>query len=116
MSGRHTPGSRWRILATYPGTTYPGETGRFGGGPLALDFMHPRSNQPVFDELVVDRWVHMEQMSDGEWWMNVGGVTLWVSVGAGGEASGVHVFGPDQYAEAVPGCTYELTWDAGVEL
>ena len=37
-----------------------------------------------FDELVVDRWLHIEQMDSRAWWMQIGDHTLWVKVNADG--------------------------------
>lgn len=63
-----------------------------------------------FDELVVGRWLHVEQMDTGFWWMDVGGVTLQVSVDREGRPKSVTVYGPNDYAEPVPGVEYECTW------
>lgn len=63
-----------------------------------------------FDELVVGRWIHIEQMDTGRWWMNVGGVTLWVTADREGRPRRVDVYGPGDYAEPVDGVTYECTW------
>lgn len=29
-------------------------------------------NEGVFDELVIDDWLHLEQMDERSWWMRVG--------------------------------------------
>ena len=63
-----------------------------------------------FDELVVGQWLHVEQMDSGVWWMNVGGVTLWVRADRDGRPLRVDVYGPDDYAEPVDGCSYEVNW------
>jgi hypothetical protein len=47
------PGSRWRILA------------RDGEREITAQ------NEGVFDELVVDEWLHLEQMDDSTWWMRL---------------------------------------------
>lgn len=65
-----------------------------------------------FDELVVGHWLHVEQMDTGFWWMNVGGVTVHVRADRDGRPTHVMVHGPDDYAGAVEGCTYELEWTA----
>lgn len=65
-----------------------------------------------FDELVVGRWIHIEQMDTGRWWMNVGGVTLWVTVDREGRPKRIDVYGPNDYADAVDGVIYECSWSA----
>lgn len=37
---------------------------------------HPR----VFDELVIDHWLHVEMMDDRLWWIDVGGthINIWI--------------------------------------
>lgn len=63
-----------------------------------------------FDELVVGRWCHIEQMDHNTWWMNVGGVVLWVKADRRGRPKSVSVHGPGTDAELVPGCEYVLDW------
>ena len=48
------PGTKWRILA------------RDGERRVTAE------NEGVFDELVVDEWLHLEQMDENTWWMRVG--------------------------------------------
>lgn len=52
------PGSDWRILA------------RRGEQRIEL------ANQGVFDELVVDQWLHLEQLDERSWWLRIGDVRL----------------------------------------
>jgi hypothetical protein len=47
-------GSKWRVLA------------RDGDREVTLE------NEGVFDELVIDNWLHLEQMTDTSYWMRVG--------------------------------------------
>lgn len=63
-----------------------------------------------FDELVIGRWIHLEGMDTGTWWMNVGGVTLWVKADRDGRPVSVSVYGPGRYADPEPGCSYDLDW------
>ena len=63
-----------------------------------------------FDELVIGSWIHLEQMDNGRWWMNVGGVTINVTADRDGQPKVVDVYGPGDYADLVEGCKYELTW------
>lgn len=69
-----------------------------------------------FDELVVGRWIHLEQMDAGKWWMNVGGVTIDITADRDGHPIRVLVQGPEDYAGPVDGCTYELIWSEGSAL
>ncbi|MGJ5077004.1 hypothetical protein [Bradyrhizobium oligotrophicum] len=59
-------GRRWRFRAV-----------RDGGRSVELQ------NQGTFDELVVDDWLHIEQMDDRVYWLQVGDVRMWVTVVAG---------------------------------
>lgn len=63
-----------------------------------------------FDELVIGRWIHLEQKDSGVWWMWVGGVVIWVRADRDGRPTSVSVYGPGAYDDPVDGCNYELTW------
>lgn len=63
-----------------------------------------------FDELVVGRWLHVEQMDNRTWWMNAGGVTLHVTADRDGRPTRVRVDGPGDYDEPREDCEYSLTW------
>lgn len=91
-------GSPWRVLAW--NRADHGETAY----QLGSDD-HPGSE---FDELVVGKWLHIEQMDSGTWWMDVGGVTLWVRADRDGRPRRVAVYAPGNYADAVEGCDYEV--------
>jgi hypothetical protein len=56
------PGKRWRILAHREGEK------------IELQ------NRGVFDELVVDDWLHVEQTDTNVWWLRVGDIRLFVTV------------------------------------
>ncbi|HVK75725.1 MAG TPA: hypothetical protein VM734_20485, partial [Kofleriaceae bacterium] len=43
-------------------------------------------NQGVFDELVIDDWLHLEQMDERSWWMRVGDASISVVVDGDGRA------------------------------
>lgn len=43
-------------------------------------------NEGVFDELVIDDWLHLEQMDERRWWMRVGDARISISVREGGGA------------------------------
>ena len=66
------------------------------------------SGSPLSGE-TPDRQLHIEQMNAGYWWMDIGGVTVHVHANRDGKPQQVTVHGPNNYAEAVPGCTYDLT-------
>jgi hypothetical protein len=35
-------------------------------------------NQGVIDELVIDDWLHLEQMSERQWWLRIGDARVFV--------------------------------------
>ena len=118
-----TAGSRWRVLVHEhtPGERVSGRAHDITSGPAAAQ-KHAEPPWTVttvlpgteFDELVVGRWIHVEQMDAGLWWMNVGGVVINVRADRGGRPVKVDVYGPGDYAGAEPGCRYSVTW-RGVE-
>ncbi len=62
------------------------------------------------DELVVGRWLHLEQMDTGFWWMAIGGVVVHVWADRDGRPTTVTVHGPGAWDDPVEGCSYELDW------
>ena len=84
-------GTPWRVLAHHPDGTTSHDT---------------ESDQTEFDELVVGRWLHVEQMDTGSWWADVGGVTLLVRVDRDGRPTHVTTYPAGGYADRVPGCAY----------
>ncbi|MFZ5446664.1 MAG: hypothetical protein ACOZQL_42145 [Myxococcota bacterium] len=62
------PGSRWRFLAK--------------DGERRIE----AENDGIFDELVVDQWLHLEQMDDDTWWMRLGDARVDIKVGPDGVA------------------------------
>lgn len=125
-------GARWRILAhtiepggRYGDSHHVASDRRMGGGTgedtsVEVDgrtfwSRHLELPGTEFDELVIGRWIHLEQMDTGRWWMNIGGVTIWVDADRDGRPKAVSVFGPEDYAHPEPGCEYRLAWsDVGV--
>lgn len=63
-----------------------------------------------FDEIVVGQWCHIEGMAPNTWWMNIGGVVVWVKADRRGRPKRVSVYGPGAYNDPVPGCEYDLDW------
>lgn len=63
------PGFRWRILAHH--MTKANTRGAYTGE--MVDLRSESFNGPVeFDEIVIDNWMHLEQMSKRNWWMGLG--------------------------------------------
>lgn len=104
---------RWRILCHSPsrsgGTWSAGnhrtETENLTGEPRP----HHTSAEPdqtEFDELVVGHWLHIEEQDDCMWWMDVGGVVLWITVKGDGQPRSVTVYAPGDYNMPVEGCEY----------
>jgi hypothetical protein len=61
---RPVPGAHWRVLAE--STT----------GETSADVR----DAGVFDELVVDAWLHIEQMSARSYWMQLGPLRIWITL------------------------------------
>jgi hypothetical protein len=93
-------GSQWRLLA------HGDFDGKFSNEAHGVEI--PGTE---FDELVVGKWIHIEQMDTGHWWMDIGGVTVRVKADRDGRPLSVAVYGPGDYADAVDGCSYSLTWN-----
>lgn len=95
-------GMPWRLLA---------HVARPRGENSTRDDRHDiRVAGTEFDELVVGRWLHIEQMGVGNWWMNIGGVTVHVWADRDGRPKEVMVHGPEDYDAPVEGCNYALDW------
>lgn len=58
-------GERWRLLAHESGGSYAVE------------------DRGTFDELVVDDWLHVEQLDDALWWIRLGDARIHVRLGPG---------------------------------
>jgi hypothetical protein len=132
VPGPRRAGSPWRILVheyagerkAYDVSNDPAAPGRHAETTRRLNEMRPDlppSEEATavtvlagteFDELVVGKWIHLEQMDTGRWWMNVGGVTVNISADRDGRPRRVSVYGPGDYAEPEEGCTYEVEWSA----
>jgi hypothetical protein len=64
----NAPGHKWRILA------------KAGDETVELE------DRGVFDELVIDQWLHLEQMDERRWWMRVGDACNTIEILADGRA------------------------------
>lgn len=125
MTKKRTGGARWRLLVHEFG-----EKGSKMMGRARSVMSHPprrlkkhAANTPErlretievypdteFDELVVGQWIHIEQMDDNLWWMNIGGVTVDVRTDREGRPKQITVFGPYDYDQPREGCDYNLHW------
>jgi hypothetical protein len=61
-AAKNEPGKKWRVLA------------HRDDGKVELE------DQGTFDELVLDDWLHIEQMDNDVWWLRVGDACLFVTV------------------------------------
>ena len=84
---RHMPGTEWRTLAWKDADD---------GTPHAVQIEDDSDNHggSVFDELVIDGWFHLEQMTDSAYWIGItredgSRLTLWVQVGERGQAKSI---------------------------
>jgi len=71
--GRFKPGYQWRFLAHRQDVPHP------------IAISSEQYVAPVeFDELVVDHWLHIEQMSERHWWMRVGNYRVEITIDGDG--------------------------------
>jgi hypothetical protein len=63
-----TPGTRWRVLAQRESESIQWE------------------NEGVLDEVVVDDWLHLEQMDARQWWLRLGDARILISIEPSGKA------------------------------
>ncbi len=119
MAALRRSGSPWRILVhewltgrkTYGTAHNVSNDPRFGGSSDDTKWeKHVVLPGTEFDELVIGHWIHLEQMGDTEWWMNIGGVTVWVTANRDGRPTRVAVYGPRDYDAPVDGCVYHCEW------
>lgn len=76
---RKTPGASWRVLA------WKRQDGRKPSLDNDHDFMENHEpitleDQGVFDELVIDDWLHLEAMDDRSWFLSVGERAFWIDI------------------------------------
>lgn len=77
------PGRRWRILA------YEDNGGRIEVRSPDID--RPTvSGRSVLDEVVIDDWLHLEQMDTRKWLLVLGGFHFWITVPKKGRAEVTH--------------------------
>lgn len=78
--------------------------------PEEYETRHTVLEGTEFDELVIGRWVHLEQQDAGTWWMSAGGVVVSVTADRDGRPRRVDVFGPGDYDGRAEDCEYSITW------
>lgn len=140
MPALRRPGSPWRILVhewlgakgddgirygrAYDVSSDPSAPARHAEATRRLSAMRPdlpplpekyETRHTVlegteFDELVIGRWIHLEQMDSGIWHCEIGGVVLTVTADRDGRPRKVSVHGPGDYDDRAEGCEYSLTW------
>ena len=76
---RPKPGSDWRIQAA--GAKH-GDALNVSVAAGALKVQ----SYGIFDELVIDQWLHLEQMGPRSWWMRVGDARLSIRIDKDGQA------------------------------
>lgn len=101
MTDKTPPGSEWRILAhnTNDGEVIDLRSKRLAErhakvlSHLGLPPLPPESIAPdsVFDELVIDDWLHLEQMDDDHWWMKIGNFVINVTINEDGKPPSVMI-------------------------
>jgi hypothetical protein len=86
-------GSSWRVLAhdardvAEPFDVHSREYDRRNDGVAAhrngasYNSRHEsRTRQEVFDELVIDGWLHLEQMTARSWWLRIGKEAVFITI------------------------------------
>jgi len=94
MTARRRTNTRWRLLAHHVDAA--------GAIGATVDIRSELNGPSVFDEVVVDHWLHVEEMDAGRYWMNVGGLVIWVTVTRDGRPTRVYVDDSD----LLPGVDY----------
>ena len=108
MARLRRAGARWRLLVHGPrGISHSVSS---ASGEDSEHRKHHHLPGTEFDELAVGSWLRIEELEAGLWWMNVGGVTIHVSVNRNGRPSQVTVHGPGDFADYERGVAYYLVW------
>lgn len=92
-------GKRWRILAQGDGGVVDLQSPEYAAAyrksckkhGMAVSEHPVAPASAVFDELVIDDWLHLEQMDTNSWWMRVGDACVNVTVRKGGKVVDVSV-------------------------
>lgn len=122
MGRLRRPGGRWRLKVDEWQGRRPGDRdGSYGvSHTVTPDAAAPeptsewarvhRLPNTEFDELVIEKWLHVEQMNATDWWMNIAGIVIDITVDRDGRPTGVMVHGPGDHDNPAEGCRYELVW------
>lgn len=125
MSPIRRAGARWRILvhqmlprgasgSSHHVSSHPDRDGScdytVDADGQTFHVRHTVLDGYDLDEVVVGKFLHLEQMDIGVYWLNIAGVTVWIRADRDARPTAVDVYGPSDYAQPVPGCTYHLTW------
>jgi hypothetical protein len=62
------PGQQWSLLAHEGTNSFEVE------------------NKGIIDEVIIDSWLHLEQMDVRQWWMRLGDARIWINIEADGIA------------------------------
>lgn len=101
MKRRRLAGTSWRVKFDEAPT---GRNGMYGPEHHISSADYPPT---VFDELVIDRWLHLEQMNTGLWWLSIAGLVVFVRVDRDGRPTRVTAWAPGSYNHALPGVVYD---------
>lgn len=102
------PGARWRLLVHEMDGARSVRSHHVAPNP---DDKHPdrkyRTHHELpanteFDEFVVGRWLHIEQMDHATWWMNIGGLVVHVTADRDGRPTQVRA----DMEQEIDGCDY----------
>ena len=112
-------GARWRLLAhevlpnpTGDGCIYGAAYNVTSDGRATPSATTTVLSGTEVDEWNFGSWCRGEQLDTGEWWINIGGVTVLVHADRDGKPRSVVVHGPGDHAMPVEGCEYALHWTA----
>ena len=113
---RRTAGSRWRVLVHDAKGRTLTHARHFSSFHMASadresDYAtYQEFPDTEFDEVVIGRWCHIEAMDHDTWWMNIAGVTIWVTADRDGKPKQASVYMPGTYDIPVEGCKYDLDY------
>jgi len=65
-----------------------------------------RDDYTFVDEVVVGDWFHLEAMNRKEWWINIAGVTVWVTLRKDGSVKEVRTYEAGDYDTKRDGVRY----------
>lgn len=111
------PGAHWRLSAggDKPGTRINVEAGDGTIKTLGLT-RHVKSEvvlkgNQIFDEIVVDDWLHVEQMSERHWWAQVGDARVEITIDRRGQVTTSICRGEYKVCKCKGKCTIHIVED-----